>query len=199
MDDELNARRRGFVLHFRHAHRHTTSSHRRLGNAVHTIDRLRPGKLKNGLIGSWDIDNTGGLVVAGANSEFCRYDGLVARSLCGRWCGNALRFEGGPVNDNVLEYAAPQARRTPSRRSCLLFLLLAALIAVVFWCQGDWWAYVAGPNGVPRRKFPLPIWYQVTVSGMVGWMASTALFGIVILVRWLARGIAKRWAPSSDP
>jgi hypothetical protein len=84
----------------------------------------------------------------------------------------------GPLSETVLEYATPPViRRFPWRR-CLLFMLIACVVAVVYWLRADWWAYVDEGNGKRWPKFELPLWFQLAVSAVVGLTASATIFGI---------------------
>ena len=66
-----------------------------------------------------------------------------------------------------------------------MFITTSLITALVFWWFTDWWAYVDLPHlGGRIRKFIMPWWFQLLVSGLVGAVAGTLITGVWWLTYW---------------
>ena len=88
-----------------------------------------------------------------------------------------------------LAYATPPARARLQWRHVLGFLAAASAVAVAYWWNADWWAYVhPGGGAKPWPKFEMPLWWQAIESAVVGIAGGAAAAGLWWTVRRFRRG-----------
>jgi hypothetical protein len=63
-----------------------------------------------------------------------------------------------------------------------VFIGVSLACGLAYWWHADWWAYYDKGHG-PEPKFPMPWWWQVIESGIVGAAAGLPAAGVAWVVR----------------
>jgi hypothetical protein len=70
----------------------------------------------------------------------------------------------------------------------VIFVTFSAIAGMLYWWNGDWWAYRLDIWGRWQPKFKIPAWWQVVQSTLVGVLAggaaTLAMLAVDRLVHW---------------
>src|SRR5688572_25884718 len=93
----------------------------------------------------------------------------------------------------TLDYEATTPRTTAQPRGKVFAcasMVVALVVAVVFWWRADWWVYF-GSGDYEFRDYELPTFIQIVVSAGVGAGAGIIVFGVLVIVDQ-SRSVAPR-------
>ena len=73
----------------------------------------------------------------------------------------------------------------------VLIIITTLILAFLFWQQANWWVYVED-DPEPILKFEIPLWIQILLSTIVGFIGAGLLAGLVSLILKPGRHVGKQ-------